>query len=92
LNRLAFLIFFIPGTPKDILTYFVGLTGMRFSTWMLISGVARVPSVATSVMGGNVLNLQKYTHAAAILVATLIISVVGVLIYRRIGRAGDREK
>jgi uncharacterized membrane protein YdjX (TVP38/TMEM64 family) len=86
LNRLVFLVFFIPGTPKDILTYFVGLTGMRFSTWMLISGVARIPSVVTSVMGGNVLSLQRYAHAAAILSATLILSVIGALIYRKISR------
>lgn len=34
LNLIAFLLFFIPGTPKDVLTYVVGLTPMRLPTWV----------------------------------------------------------
>ncbi|MDR1205951.1 MAG: VTT domain-containing protein [Peptococcaceae bacterium] len=92
LNRLVFLVFFIPGTPKDILTYFIGLTRMRFSTWMLIAGIARIPSVVTSVLGGNVLNLQLYKHAAVILAVTLTLSGIGALIYRRISRSSGEGK
>ena len=40
LNLIAFLLFFIPGTPKDVLTYVVGLTPMRLSTWIFITTVA----------------------------------------------------
>ena len=36
LTRIAFLLFLIPGTPKDIMTYCVGLTNMKLSTWMVI--------------------------------------------------------
>ena len=37
LKRLVFFLFLIPGTPKDVLTYFVGLTNMKLSDFLLIS-------------------------------------------------------
>lgn len=55
LNLWVFSVFFIPSTPKDILSYRIGLTRMRFSTWLAISGVARIPSVITSTIGGDAL-------------------------------------
>ena len=42
-NSLVFLVFFIPGTPKDILSYFVGLSKMQLSQWLFISTLAKVP-------------------------------------------------
>ena len=41
LNAVVFFVFLLPGTPKDALCYFVGLTPMRLGVWMLISSVAR---------------------------------------------------
>ena len=35
-NLLIFLAFFIPGTPKDLLTYFVGLTEIKLGTFLAI--------------------------------------------------------
>ena len=54
-NALIFLLFFIPGTPKDLLTYFVGLTDIKLGTFLLLSMVARIPSVLTSTFGGHLL-------------------------------------
>lgn len=80
---LAFLIFFIPGTPKDILTYCAGLTDMPLSTWLFISTVARIPSIVTSTVGGNALGIQEYVFAIIVFGVTLAISLCGYLIYRR---------
>lgn len=85
-NALAFLLMFIPGTPKDLLSYFVGLTDMKFSEWLIITTVARIPSVVTSTAGGSALAEQNYLIAANIFVVTGIISVTGILIYNRISR------
>ena len=85
-DLLAFIVFLIPGTPKDLLTYAVGLTKMRFTTWLLITTVARIPSIITSTIGGNALGVQKYTFAIVVFAATLVISGIGILIYRRLNR------
>jgi len=36
LQRIAFILFFIPGTPKDLFTYFFGLTPMKYLEFIII--------------------------------------------------------
>ena len=47
LALITFFLFFLPGTPKDLLTYFVGLTKIDFKGFLFIVAVARIPSVIT---------------------------------------------
>ena len=60
LDLLTFIVFFIPGTPKDLLSYFIGLTDMKLGTWLLITAVARIPSIVTSTVTGDALGLKDY--------------------------------
>ncbi len=83
-DALTFLLLFIPGTPKDVLTYCAGLTDMPLGTWLLISTVARIPSVVTSTVGGNALGVQDYWFALLVFGGTLAISLCGCLLYKRI--------
>lgn len=92
LNRWVFLIFFLPGTPKDVLCYFVGLTPMPLKTWALISAVARLPSIVTSTVGGNALGMGNYTFAVIVFAATLAVSGLGLLLYRAVCAARERRK
>ena len=92
LNLIAFILFFIPGTPKDVLTYIVGLTPMRLRTWVLITTVARIPSVITSTIGGDALGTQNYLFAVIVFVATAAISGLGVLAYRKITQHHQRKE
>ena len=43
LNLIAYILFLIPGTPKDVMTYIVGLTPMKLSFWIFITLTARIP-------------------------------------------------
>ena len=92
LDLVAFLLFFIPGTPKDVLTYIAGLTPMRLSTWIFITTVARLPSVITSTVGGNALGTQEYLFAVIVFAATAVISGVGVLVYRKITQHHQKKE
>ena len=94
-KRLAlwvFILFFIPGTPKDIMTYIVPLTPMKLSTFLLLSTVARLPSVVTSTIGGNALGTGKLTFALIVFSATALISALGILIYRRICKRSEARQ
>lgn len=84
LHLVAFILFFIPGTPKDVLTCIVGLTPMKLPAWIFITTVARIPSVITSTIGGNALGTQEYLFAVIVFVVTAIISGLGVLVYQKI--------
>jgi uncharacterized membrane protein YdjX (TVP38/TMEM64 family) len=91
LELLVFIVFMIPGTPKDLLCYAVGLTNLRMWDWLWISLVARIPSIITSTIGGNALGERNYVFAAAVFAVTLFISLGGILLYRHICRKENEE-
>lgn len=96
LETFTFFVFLIPGTPKDLLCYVAGLTPMRLSAWILISSVARFPSVITSTLGGNALGMGNHAFAVIVFAVTLAISLAGLLGYNRLtalrARRYDEEK
>ncbi len=54
---LAFLLYLIPGTPKDMLTYCFGTTKVKLHYFLMIIGVARLPAVLLTVMiAQNIVN------------------------------------
>lgn len=81
LNRLTFILFFIPGTPKDLLTYFIGLTRMSLKDFLGITLFARIPSIVSSTVGGNFIGENRYIEAVIIFVVTGVISLAGIKIY-----------
>ena len=82
-NALIFLLFFLPGTPKDLLTYFVGLTDIKLGTFLLLSMVARIPSVLTSTFGGHLLGEERYIGAVILYGVTGLLSLLGLMGYNR---------
>ncbi len=90
MNMLFFIIMLIPGTPKDLLSYFAGLTEIRLSSFILIVSISRIPSIVTSAIGGSALGEQKYLFAVIAFSVTLIISAIGLLIYKKIQAKKDK--
>lgn len=83
---LFFIVYMLPGTPKDLLGYFAGLTDIRLARWMLICSLGRLPSVVTSTVGGNYLGRSDYRLAIWVFALTLVLSGAGLLLYRWICR------
>lgn len=81
---LFLLIFMIPGTPKDLLCYYAGMTDLRFPVWLLICSFGRLPAIVTSTIGGDALGTENYWFAAGVFAAALAISGIGILIYNSI--------
>lgn len=85
------LIFAIPGTPKDLLCYYAGLTDMKLLHFVLISSVGRLPSIVTSTLSGHALGTRAYVQALVIFGIVLAISGAGVLIYSWICRRNNQK-
>lgn len=83
LKKLVFTLFFIPGTPKDTITYVVPLTKLKFKEFMLISLVARIPSVVTSTIAGDSLISGGIFTTIVIYLTVGLVSLLGVLFYSR---------
>ena len=81
----------LPGTPKDLLCYFAGLTDIRFPVWLVICSLGRIPSLVTSTVGGDALGTGHYWFAGVVFAATLAVSSLGLLLYRRICRRHQKK-
>jgi len=91
-NNLIFLVYFIPGTPKDLITYFVGLTDIKFASFLSISLLARIPSVLSSTFGGHLIGEGKYIGAVLLYGITGGLSLFGLLIYNKYVKKRNRNK
>ncbi|MBQ4354635.1 MAG: TVP38/TMEM64 family protein [Clostridia bacterium] len=90
--RLLFVLFFIPGTPKDILVYCAGLLPIDLKSFLLITITARLPSIVTSAIGGSALGDGNYLFAAAVFVVTSCVSIGGLILYSRIKKILEKSK
>lgn len=91
-DALMFLLIFIPGTPKDLLGYVAPIVGITPQAWLFITSVARIPSIVTSTVGGGALGGKNYVFAIIAFAVTLLISGIGLLIYRRICVVHERHE
>lgn len=82
-NNLVFLLYFIPGTPKDLLTYFVALTDMPFGPFLILTMIARIPSMVSSTFGGHLLGQSRYQGAILLYGITGFVSLLGLWGYNR---------
>ena len=73
---LTFMIYLIPGMPKDIFIYMAGLLKLKRLPYLMISLIARIPSVASSVICGVLAFQQEYALAVIILVISFIITII----------------
>ena len=79
LDITIFILFFIPGTPKDVLTYVVPLAPISPLKYLLISTFARIPSIITSTLLGDRLAEGDWLIAALVFALTAIISLLGII-------------
>lgn len=91
-NSLTFLLFLIPGTPKDMLSYVVGLTDMKIWQYLLLTSFARIPSIISSTIAGNELGESRLMVAIYIFAGIAIVSLIGYVIYGRITRGNSAKK
>lgn len=91
-DALVFILFFIPGTPKDTLTYFVPFTKMPLGRFLLLSTLARIPSVITSTFAGDSIFSGDYLHTIFIFLITGAVGIAGIIIYNRITIKNQKKR
>ena len=79
IDVILFLLFFIPGTPKDLLVYIGGLLPIKPLRFLLISTFARFPSIISSTIAGS--NLVTGNWLAIILTYVITFTLAGVIIF-----------
>lgn len=79
---IIFILFFIPGTPKDLLTYIAALLPIKPTEFILISTIARFPSVISSTWAGESLLEGNWQFSLAIYGITFLIVAIAVFIMK----------
>ena len=85
-----FLLYLIPGTPKDLFNYAIGLTRLPLPRTIALTAVARIPSIVTSTIGGSALGARRMALALGVMVLTGALSLAGLLVYRAMCRRAGR--
>jgi len=79
---LAFLMFLIPGFPKDILCYILGLGHMSVRAFLAVSVSGRLLGTILLTLGGNYFRAERWT-ALFVVVGIGLGVVLAVMVYRR---------
>ncbi len=79
-----FIVFLIPGTPKDLFVYIAGLLPIRASRFFLISTFCRFPSVISSTFAGSNLVDGNWKLSIIAYIITFAVSGIGLFIYNKI--------
>src|SRR5256714_6269885 len=78
---LCFILYLIPGFPKDIISYLFGMSPMPFWVFAVISTVGRLPGTWVSSYFGAHVGDQQYFYAAAF-IATVAAICLPIYYYR----------
>ena len=84
-------IFMIPGSPKDVLTYLTGISELKPLSVLLLTTLGRLPAILASCLGGDALSEASYGKAAIFFGILAAISIAGALIYRKLSRKDKDE-
>ncbi len=72
----SFLLFLIPGFPKDYLCYIMGVSRIPTLTFIIISTIGRFFGTAMLSISGNIARKEQYPLLAVVAVAAIIVSLL----------------
>jgi uncharacterized membrane protein YdjX (TVP38/TMEM64 family) len=79
-----FVLFAIPGIPKDVLTYIAGMTPVRALRFFVLATMARFPGVLLSSFIGAHFEKKEYTEVIIASALAVLAFILGLLIRDRI--------
>lgn len=79
-----FILFIIPGIPKDIFIYLVPFLPIKLSSFIAVSTIARIPSIISSTFIGSSLISGNYITSIVIFSIFLILGIIAILFHDKI--------
>ena len=88
IEMIMLILFLIPGTPKDLLVYLGGLLPIKASRFILISTLARIPSIISSTIAGEQLAVGQWQLGLILYAAIIVLVLIIIFIYNKF----DKDK
>ena len=90
-TTLLFLFFLLPGTPKDLMCYVVGLSNLKLSTWIWINVIGRFPAILLSAHSGAALGEKNYGIVIAAIAIIVVLYFIGSFVYSKFNKEDKPE-
>ena len=90
-SLLCFLLFLIPGIPKDLLNYAAGASEIKFLHFIILSSIGRLPAMIGSIIIGSFAEQGNYTWAVIVFAVAMIILMVCILFRKTIMEKIDKK-
>ena len=74
-----FILYFIPGMPKDTLSFVAPLTGVKTRNYFLFVLPARFPLMILAAVFGSAVRNQEYTFAVILCIIMIDLAILGIL-------------
>ena len=91
LKRVIFVLYFLPGTPKALISYAVPFTKISLRDFILLTVFARIPSVFSSTYAGSALVKNDYKPLLIVYGIVLLVSICGTFIYHLYEKKVDKD-
>jgi uncharacterized membrane protein YdjX (TVP38/TMEM64 family) len=78
INLIVFLIYLIPGIPKDVLAYICGVSNITFKNFIIYSTIGRIPGIFVSAYFGAKINSGNRTILVAIGSLAIVLFLIGI--------------
>jgi uncharacterized membrane protein YdjX (TVP38/TMEM64 family) len=83
---LIFLLFLIPGTPKDLLCYILGLGHLTTMQFLIIGGIGRLFGTALLSISGDLIRNDEYQLFFLLVFITAVLLILAIIFRKKIER------
>lgn len=92
LKLIVFLLFLIPGTPKDMLIYIAPFISIKPISFIAIATLARIPSIVTSTFAGHTIQNGNFTASVVIFIIAGALGISGIIVNDLIIKYKNKRK
>ncbi len=89
---ICFIIYLLPGIPKDVVSYIAGVTEIKMPAFLILSLIGRIPGMAGCVLIGSSLENANYKLAIIIAIVAVIIIGAAFIFKKQIGEFIEKKK
>lgn len=73
---IVFLLYLIPGLPKDMIAYVAGVSDMKLRAFITLSILGRLPAMSASIAFGTFYESESYYLAAIVALISIVIFII----------------
>lgn len=91
-DSLLFLLFLIPGTPKDLITFFAPFTKAKPAMIVAMASIGRLPALILSTSMGANLSEGDLSTTVILVSVTALLGIVGIIVRDKVMKKREEKK